>query len=447
MSARGLAAQVLLRVLKEDAYGAAALSAELSRSALSSRDRALATEITYGVLRTDKHLRRRLGQYAKVKESDLSLLVHLLVAAYQIEFLDRVPARAAVHEAVELIGQSRDSRVAGFANAILRRLAEAAEKERVPLREAVYASAPSWLRKRLIRDVGEDAADSLLVPGRAPLPTIRVNGPSPSSSLLSSLSEFLEEDCEPVAEVPNAYRYIRGGDPRRRPEYEAGEFVVQELGAQLIGHALGVMPGDRVLDVCAGRGQKTSLLKSQAGALGTVVATDVHEHKVRALQEEMNRQGHEVQARAWDFTTPPPPEFLDYFDRVLVDAPCSGVGTLARRPEILRRLGPEDPARLAELQLAILRQAALTLRPGGTLLFATCSVLSEEGENVIAALLGSGGGLPFSLVEDTPSLSIDSALFPGGLAPSSSLRLLPKIHGTDGYFAARLRRPEAGSGS
>ena len=174
MNVREVAADVLRRVWTDDAYAAAALSSALSRASLDERDRALATELLYGVLRTQGALVRLLSQHGKVKESDKILLSHLLIAAYQIEFLDRIPERAAVHEAVTLIKEVRGERVAGFANAVLRKLGRVPPEARLKFREAVLQSFPSWMKKRLVRDVGEEGAFSLLAPLSSPRPYLRV---------------------------------------------------------------------------------------------------------------------------------------------------------------------------------------------------------------------------------------------------------------------------------
>ncbi|HSC87920.1 MAG TPA: transcription antitermination factor NusB [Polyangiaceae bacterium] len=426
--AREVAVAVLTRVFDDDAYAAAALARALDESRLEARDRGLCTELVYGVLRTEGHLLSRLRKFGKLRENDRLVLGHLLVGAYQLEFLDRVPPRAAVHVAVEHVRKVRGKAVGGFVNAVLRRVTEAVAAQRTPLEVAIWQSAPAWLRGRLTNALGEEDARLLLTDVREPAPTLRLRAGRAAPS-------WFAEEAAPIAGVEGAYRYVGGGDPRRHPEFEDGTFAVQELGAQLVAEALGVQAGMRVLDVCAGRGHKTALLAERVGASGRVVATDLHEHKVADLRGEFARFGLAVEARPWDWTQPPPDEWRGAFDRVLVDAPCSGVGTLRRRPEILRRLRAEDPVRLATLQATLLGNAALALAPGGRLVFATCSVLPEEGERVLEAMARSLVPAPFG-----PGPF--SATFP---AEQAVQRLLPRLHGSDGYFVASLAsRPAAG---
>ncbi|HVJ17198.1 MAG TPA: RsmB/NOP family class I SAM-dependent RNA methyltransferase, partial [Polyangiaceae bacterium] len=219
------------------------------------------------------------------------------------------------------------------------------------------------------------------------------------------------------------------GDPRKLPGFAEGVFTIQEPGAQLIGLALGARPGERVLDACAGRGQKTSLLREQVSDSAELWACDLHPRKLEQLGDEFRRlRLAEPRTAAVDWSVGPgavPGEF----DRVLVDAPCTGTGTLRKRPEIWGRLSPEDPARLGELAARILLGAAARAKPGGRVVFAVCSVLPEEAERVVERVAAELEPVPF----DAPELAALSA-------GSSSLRLLPLAHGTDGYFVQSLRR-------
>jgi 16S rRNA (cytosine967-C5)-methyltransferase len=226
-------------------------------------------------------------------------------------------------------------------------------------------------------------------------------------------------------------RLVRGeGDPRQKPGFAEGAFTVQEEGAQAIGLALGVQASDRVLDACAGRGQKATLLAERLGPAGKLFACDLYPEKLQALADDATRLGLSgIETRAVDWSVGHG-GLPDDFDRVLIDAPCSGTGTLRRRPEILRRLKPEDPARLAALAETILRSAASRAKAGGTVLFAVCSVLEQECEAVVARVADVLEPAPFNAPELPAEL----------VADKTSLRLLPGRHGTDGYFMACFRR-------
>lgn len=425
--ARRSAAAVLRRVWDDGAFAAAALSAELERHAgLDRRDRALATELVYGVLRTEGYLLESLARHGRIRRADTELISHLLVAAYQLAFLDRVPQRAAVHEAVGWIRRARGPRVAGFANAVLRKLAA---EPALSLGEAVCRSVPVWLVEELRAAVGEEEAAALLgADGRQVGLGLRRSGTRPPPEWFEN--QRLVSGSE---RTPGAFRYVGGGDPRKLPGFQEGAFTVQEEGAQLVTWALGARPGERVLDACAGRGQKTSLLLERVGSEGEVWAADVHASKLEQLQEELRRLGLRPTPAVvvdWLAKDGAPPELPHDFDRVLVDVPCVGDGTLRRRPEIARRLDPRDPARLAEVQEAILRAAASRARPGGRVLYATCSVLREACEQVIERVADRLSPVGF----DAPEVA---ATFSAG---ESALRLLPLRHGTDGYFVASLVR-------
>ncbi len=418
---RRIAARVIGRVLFDEAYAAAALDAELSRaSGLDPREKGLATEIAYGVLRMRPALLARIQRHVKKLPKDEVTLLHLLVAAYQLLVLERVPAFAAVNAAVEAVREERGKPLAGFVNAVLRKLA--ASGERLDPRKAVLESGPRWLVERLVESVGEDEAAALFGATGAPSPTLRLLSGRPLPDWLAS--------TELGRLSPRARRAPDGGDPRRRAGYAEGSFVIQEEGAQAIALLLGARAGERVLDACAGRGQKTSLFAEQVGDTGSVWASDLHESKLDALSAECRRLGlPEPTRRAVDLSVGVA-DLPGDFDRVLVDAPCSGTGTLARRPEIRERLTPGDPERLSLLQSAILERAASRARPGGRVLYAVCSVLPEEAERVVERAPPFLEPAPFDAPELSGRLTLDS----------TRLRLLPGAHGTDGYFVASFVR-------
>lgn len=412
--------RVLERVEKDGAYASAALDAELDRHPqLDPRDRALASELVYGVLRTRAVLAARVLAHAPRGVSDSLVFLHLLVAAYQILLLDRVPAWAAVDEAIGEIKRARGPRVAGFGNAVLRKIAGGPKLD--PAR-AVRESAPPWLTERLDAVIGASETDALLGAG---VEFGRVWARAvPHATPPAWLESAERHPSSPLA------RLMPSGDPEKQPGHAEGAFVVQEPGAQLVALALGARPGERVLDACAGRGQKTTLLIEAVGPSGEVWAADVHPKKLATLGRECARLGLPAARTAavdWSLGAGDVP---GGFDRVLVDAPCTGVGTLRRRPEITARLTPADPERLAELQVAILRGAALQARPGGRVVFAVCSVLREEAEAVVEQVR--------DLLEPAPFDS--EAVAALGDPSRTALRLTPLAHGTDGYFVASFVR-------
>ena len=279
VTARSLAVRVLDRVERDGAYAAAALDAELDRHPqLESRDRALLSELVYGVLRTRGALERRLLEHAPRGVSDKAVRLHLLVAAYQLLLLDRVPAWAAVDEAIGEIKRARGGRVAGFGNAVLRKIAAGPRPE---LAQALRESAPAWLTDKLDRLLSVAETDALLGAG---VPLGRVWGRAvtgrPEPGWLAGAERHR---ASPLA------RLLPSGDPEKLEGYAEGAFVVQEPGAQLIALALAVKPGERVLDACAGRGQKTTLLVEAAGSGGEVWAADAHPKKL-ADERQVQRQ-------------------------------------------------------------------------------------------------------------------------------------------------------------
>ncbi len=415
-----MAALAVVRVLRDGAYAAAALSAELERAtALSERDRALATELCYGTLRLRTALEARLAPLAPRGLKDVVVKAELLIAAYQLLSLDRVPAFAAVNAAVGAVRAARGPQVAGFANAVLRKLATG---EKLLTGDAALGNVAPWLIDALTRAVGPAETEALIVPPREKVVGLRLLSERPIPDWL--------DNSEP-GQACKRSRLIRGeGDPRKRAGFEQGAFVVQEEGAQAIGLALGARPGERVLDACAGRGQKTSLLAEQVGASGCVWATDVYPKKLEALQADFQRlrlPSPEVRAIDWTVGVGDVPSD---FDRVLIDAPCTGTGTLRRRPEIAARLQPTDPARLSRLAETIVRAAATRAKAGGRVVFAVCSVLEEECEALVARVLDVLEPAPF----DAPELR---GLLEGSEA---SFRLGPTRCATDGYFAASFRK-------
>ncbi len=432
--ARSAASRALARVFRDGAFASAALDAELARVS-DARDHALATELVYGVLRTEGFLVDAIRACSKNDRAlaDPVIRAHLTMGAYAIAFLDRVPVFAAVSEAVSGVRASGEERAAGYANAVLRKLATSIEeKGRPSLASAIAASAPGWLRGALRKSLGRSAVDAYLTAGPVPPPiglclaeTIDRAAEIEALRAQRPGSTFEEGRVSPRAIL------VRGAGDVRTLDGLGARFIVQEEGAQIVALAAGVRPGDRVLDACAGHGNKTWLFAEQGGV---VDAADVHADKLKELRG--GPAGARVNATfTVDWTAGTGDVREGFYDRVIVDAPCSGVGTLRRRPEIARSKAAEDVTRLAAIQAAIVRRAATCAKLGGVVLYAVCSVLREEAESVVEAVMASPfeGGLKL-----VPS-PFDTEPMKGLSSGGSMLRLLPHVHGTDGYFVASLR--------
>lgn len=383
--ARTIATRALHRVIHDDAWAAPALDAELKRASPSRADAALATQIVYGTLRVVPELQDVLARHARraIKVDDWTNAA-LLGAAFQLLHLERVPAHAVVNDAVGLVSSKRGKHVAGFANALLRKLSAARPESPTP--PQLVSIAP-WLRESLRASIGAEHTEELLRVGLEPVSIdLRVRADVDRDDVASAIRE-----ARPGASVTKTHlssvglRVSGAGDPRELPGYSEGGFAVQEEGAQLIGALLDAQPGERVLDACAGRGGKTIQLVEAVGGQGRVVATDLHEHRVEQIEGELARlrlSADRLETACVDWTVGAG-GVEGGFDRVLVDAPCTGLGTLRRRPEILLRTNPGDAARMGQTQLRILHHASALVRPGGTLVYAVCSPLSEEGGEVV----------------------------------------------------------------
>jgi 16S rRNA (cytosine967-C5)-methyltransferase len=432
-SARLVATRVIHRVLTDEAYATVVLDAELSRASLDERDAALASRIVYGALRVfprlEAEIRRELSRPGQ--KLDPYVLAALVVAAFQLEHLERVPAYAVLDETVTLVREKRGQRVAHFVNAILRKLVKRG-REVVP--EPPMA-LPPWLTRAVERSLGQERA--LAFARASGTPPLGLRARVPRHALIESLRA-----ARPQAEIAESSLSEHGvltrnlGDPRTLPEFARGEFVVQEEGSQCLGALVGALRGERVLDACAGRGGKTAILAEAVGEEGEVVASDLHEPRLEAIAGLFERLGLRAPAIEPLDLTVGVGDLAPGFDRVLVDAPCTGLGTVRRRPELLLRLKPGDPARLGRAQRAIARNAASLVRPGGLLVYAVCSPLAEEGIEVARSLLE----LPFTIETRT------EAPLPEGLAfdADGGLRLGPFLGGPfggpDAYQVFFLRR-------
>ena len=394
MSARGVAYEVVRRVFEQDAYADRAFRS--AAAPLDERDRAFAMQLAYGTVQRVRPLDRAVEALAarRVDGLDPPVRAALRLGAYQLIYLEGVAPHAAVNETVELVRSAGARRAVGLVNAVLRRIAEGGRAfvdglpETTPNEAALKHSYPDWVAEAWWRELGPDGARALM----------RALNEAPERAFRTPAG------IEVVAEIPSAW-------------VEEGRGWPQSRGSYVAGLAAGVRPGERVLDLCAAPGGKATQL---AAVAGEVVAVELHPGRARELAENAGRLGTRnvrvVNADARDL-----PAELGMFDRALVDAPCSGLGVLNARPDLRWRARP-----LPDLQLELVRAASERVRPGGTVTYSVCTIHAEENEAVVDGL-----GLA---VEDV------GAEWPEFRHPRRPefLLTLPHVHGTAGFFVARM---------
>ncbi|BCV24747.1 MAG TPA: 16S rRNA (cytosine(967)-C(5))-methyltransferase RsmB [Firmicutes bacterium] len=443
-SARAVALEVLRRVEEGGAYANLLLPRALASSGLEARDRALATELVYGTVRTQGTLDWALSRWSSIPldKLDPPVLAVLRLGAYQLLFT-RVPARAACYTAVEQAKEVGHAGSAGFVNAVLRRLAR--ERDRLsypdlnkePVRHiALKYFHPEWLVARWLERLGvEETIRLCRANNEVPPLTLRTNTVRISRS---ELVGYFEERGFAVGHflyAPEALHLKEAGAVERLPGFSEGLFTVQDESSMLAAHALAPRAGERVLDACAGPGGKTTHLAELMGNAGEVTALDVHPHKVELVQAAAARLGLSIIQAEMGDARRLPEAYQGRFDRVLVDAPCSGTGVLRRRPDLRWHKSPEEIASLPPLQLAILTGAAAAVAPGGVLVYSTCSIEPEENLAVVRAFLAQNGA--FRLEGLAPQLGRHLS---AETLNQGYLQLYPHRHRVDGFFLARLRR-------
>jgi 16S rRNA (cytosine967-C5)-methyltransferase len=437
-AARRAAFDILRRVESEGAY-ASALLAALPEERLSREDRGLTQELVLGVLRWQRTLDYFIERYSGRAPSgmDAAVRIALRIGLYQLRYLSRIPSHAAVNESVNLVKTCGAKSAAGLVNAVLRKAVRQPDDQAgngindPGERAAIELSHPRWMIERWRTILGENEARALALANNQPQPfAFRVN------TLRSSKAEALDflkaagVNVRRSAIVPDGYVIERGAGPAIADAVRRGMIYLQDQASQLVSLLLEARAGDRVLDLCAAPGSKTSHIADLTGNGAWIVACDIHPHRIATLGAICKSLGVEcVDPLVLDAAASDLP-FTAAFDRVLVDAPCTGTGTLRENPEIKWRLAPDDVARLAKIQVRLLENASRVVAEGGRVVYSTCSIEREEGEDVVQQFLQSSSG--FRLVRP----DVDSSL----VTTDGFVRTYPHTHGTAGFFAAVLER-------
>jgi 16S rRNA (cytosine967-C5)-methyltransferase len=446
MNARQLALLALQKIERHNAYADVVLEQLLARSHLSPADCHLVSELVYGVTRRRRTLDALIDCFARHPASkqppDLRLILHL--GLYQLAFLDHIPPRAAIHTSVELARQVGLGSLAGVVNAILRAyqrqvLAQPERDPLQPLQERLPAdpiqalgirhSFPDWLVRLWWERLGPAETEALCAWfNQPPHLDLRVNPLRAGIDKVSQAFAAVGIQATPLPDVPGALRLGHpAGDIRALPGFAEGWWSVQDASAQQVVHCLDPQPGERVIDCCAAPGGKTTHIAERMQDRGEIWALDRHSHRLRRLEENVQRLGlSSIRPLAIDLLTlsaaaqpPAPLPPWQSADRVLLDAPCSGLGTLHRRADARWRQTPERIAELAQLQAQLLQVAGRWLKPGGLLVYATCTLHPAENEGVIQSFLKT---------------------HPQWAPEGDPLLIWPHRQDRDGFFIQRLRR-------
>ncbi len=448
-SARLMALEVISAVLEDGAYANIALHGMLETHRPAKLDRAFITELVYGTLRRLNTLDWVLGSFLQKPLAGLPPRIRniLRLGAYQLLYLDRVPDSAACNESVNLARRYGHPGTVKLVNAVLRNVARRKGQLAFPDLAAdpgqgiaVKYSHPAWLVRRWLAEFGQAQTEELcranneIPPNMIRTNTLKITRPELKRVLATKGVESREGRFAPETLLIDGFRSI--GDLQA---FNSGFFMVQDESSTLAGHALNPSPGSLVIDACSAPGGKSTHLAQLMGNQGHIISADLYPHKLELIRENAARLGVDIiepvliDAAELDRT------YGGQADYVLVDAPCSGLGVLRRRPEIKWR---QDPARFEELhnlQVKLLAGAAGCLKPGGVMVYSTCTITREENLEVVEEFLrqhqtfelaGLAGNLPAALAEMTGAAAMDRGY----------LQLLPHVHGTDGFFLARLRR-------
>lgn len=424
---------------RQGAWSDGYLKRMLREQQLDSRDAALATRLCFGVLQNRMLIDWYLTAFCNspLHKLDLKVLCALRVAVYQLLFLDKIPPSAAVNEAVNLTKKHcKNPRAAGMVNGILRaflrqdKLTEPTGRDEIETLSIQY-SHPRWLIEEFVSVLGSDSTKALLrADNDQPPITAQVNI---TKATIGQVVDSLAAEgvsAEPHSWLPDCLVLADTGNIERLQAFQNGLFYVQDCAARLAATAADIKPGQRVLDCCAAPGGKSFAAAIDMENSGELISCDIHPHKIKLLEAGRDRLGLDVITPKLQSASEFVEEWANSFDTVITDVPCSGLGIIRKKPDI-RYKEPDPLKELPKIQRSILENCSAYVKPGGMLIYATCTLLRRENEDVVLDFLGNHS--EFTL--ETLGLEVC-----GG--EQSMLTFWPHIHGTDGFFIAKLRKKE-----
>ena len=431
---RDAALSILLAVDKNQAYSNLLLHQTIEKYKIDPKDRALLTEITYGTLQHKFTLDYFLEPFIKGKV-DLWVRWLLRLSLYQMEYLSRIPAHAAVNEAVEIAKRRGHQGIASMVNGVLRSIlrkgVRSVDEIKDPIeRLSIETSHPQWLVARWVEFYGFNHTSEMLHENNVPpVQTVRVNT---TKTTVDEVLASLEEDgvkAEQSDVIPECI-YLSNGQASRTEAFKKGFITIQDESSMLPANVLNPQPGWRVLDMCAAPGGKTTHMAEKMNNNGSILATDLHPHKLDLIDENVERLGLEIIQTA-PIDGRKAASFLqeESFDAVLVDAPCSGLGVMRRKPDIKYTKREEDLESLHSIQLELLENAVKVLKPGGRLVYSTCTVDKVENEGTVNDFLTTHPEMELVPIEHLPTQLIEKQ-------QNGMLQVFPQDFGSDGFFVA-----------
>lgn len=449
-TARGVALEVLIAVAERQAYSNLMLNSVLEKGGLSPRDTRLATELVYGTIQRQNTLDWILQSLVKKGRQSLEpWVVQLLcLSLYQLRFLDKIPNHAVVNEAVRLAKQRGHKGIVGLVNGVLRSYLRQQNKWRLPenpetVKElALVTSHPEWMVRRFQEAYGVETAREIL----------RANNQVPPLTLRSNLLRITSQELITALEQEFPTSTVKksllseqgvllqgGGNPVASDMYREGLFTIQDESSMLVSEVVDPQPGQRGLDACAAPGGKTTHLAEKMNNQGTLLACDLYAHKVRLIQQNANRLGLTmVEAFQADARQLPESVTTEPFDFVLLDAPCSGLGVIRRKPDIKWRKEVEIEA-LLSLQRQLLESVSSLVRPGGSLVYSTCTMDPRENEEQVTAFLAAH---PSFRLDSEMEARLPKPVRKKGIVREGMVQLLPHHFNSDGFFIARMIKTE-----
>jgi 16S rRNA (cytosine967-C5)-methyltransferase len=445
VSVRELAMNALVRVEQEQAFSNLVLNQLMKKHDLPRSDAGLVTELVYGTIQRMNTLDYYMSQFLSKGTKKLEPWVRQLLrlSFYQIVFLDRIPPHAAVNEAVTIAGKRGHKGISGMVNAVLRNALRNPELLQIPkglrpVEEISLAySHPQWLVRRWLRQFGEETTRLLCESNnQPPSSSIRVNRIRTTTEALTSA--LREQGYEPAQSMlaPDGLTVEGGGNMAHASGFEQGLYSIQDESSMLVAEMLMPESGMRVLDCCAAPGGKTTHIAEKMKDQGEIIACDIHEHKKKLIEAQAERLGlQSIHAETQDARQLAQLYKPESFDRILLDAPCSGFGVIRRKPDLKWTKTEADIMAIAGVQRELLDEVAALLKPGGVLVYSTCTLDPEENEQMVERFLNEHAdySLDARAMDRLPSLS-ERFIAPG------MLRLLPHQYNSDGFFIAALRK-------